>query len=268
MLTPAPESFREKLLMTEAPVTPKPAATIVLLRAGADGLEAFLMRRQTSMAFAAGMYVFPGGGVHEADAEALPWVGPSAEWFADRFHSSVEVAHEMVVAAARETFEETGVLLAGPDATTVVSDTSVYHEARAALERHEFSFAEFLRAEQLVLRADLLAPWAHWITPAFEPRRFDTCFFVAIVPAGQQIASVSSEADRSEWVSLREALRRVEAREAMMMPPTKVVCAELLSAQADSLLATAAARTIRTIQPKLREIDGKLWLDTGEDPLP
>ncbi|MDI6024196.1 NUDIX domain-containing protein [Leucobacter sp. UT-8R-CII-1-4] len=266
MLTPAPESFREKLHTTGAPATPKPAATIVLLREGADGLEAFLMRRQTSMAFAAGMYVFPGGGVHKADREELPWIGPDSAWFAERFHSSVEVAHEMVVAAARETFEETGVLLAGPDAHSVVSDTGVYHEARAALERHEFTFAEFLHAEQLMLRADLLAPWAHWITPAFEPRRFDTCFFVALVPEGQQIESVSGEADRSEWVSLREALRRVEAREAMMMPPTKVVCAELLEERVDSLAAAAAARTIRTIQPRLREIDGKLWLDTGEDP--
>lgn len=268
MLTPAPESFREKLQMTAAPATPKPAATIVLLREGADGLEAFLMRRQTSMAFAAGMYVFPGGGVHEEDAAELPWVGPSAEWFAERFNSSPRVAHEMVVAAARETFEETGVLLAGADEHSIVRESSVYHDARAALERHECSFSEFLRAEQLVLRADLLAPWAHWITPAFEPRRFDTFFFVAMVPQGQRIGSVSSEADRSEWVSLREALRRVESREAMMMPPTKVVCAELLNEHAESLAASAAARTIRTIQPKLREIDGKLWLDTGEDHTP
>ncbi len=270
MLTPVPESFREKLHATHAPAVPKPAATIVLVResgqADAPGLEAFLMRRRTSMAFAAGMYVFPGGGVDPADADQVPWSGPSVDYFAERFHSTPEVAHEMVVAAARETFEETGMLLAGRDAHAVVSDATGYHDAREALERHELTFGEFLRAERLVLRADLLLPWAHWITPAFEPRRFDTFFFAALAPVGQRIESVSGEADTSEWVPLREALRRVADREAMMMPPTKVVCAELLEVTAETLETASKARQIPTIQPILREIDGSMWIETEEEP--
>ena len=265
MLIPAPADWREKLHAANDPAPAKDAATIAVVRPGHRGLEAFLMRRQASMAFAAGMYVFPGGGVHDADAAPLPWIGPDAAHFASRFDCSVETARSLVVAAARETFEETGVLIAGPDEHTVVSDVRPYHEARLALERHELSFGEFLRANGLLLRADLLGAWAHWITPRFEPRRFDTRFFVAVMPAGQRIDTVSDEADMSEWVPLDEVLGRVERGEAAMMPPTKVTCAELASERAETVLRTAAARHIDAIEPRLVEIDGELWLDTGRE---
>lgn len=265
MLIPVSEKWREKMHTASAPVPARDAATIAVVRSGASGLEAFLMRRQASMAFAAGMYVFPGGGVHEADAEPLPWLGPDAEYFAHRFECPVETAHSLVVAAARETFEETGVLIAGPDAQRVVGDTTPYHDARAALEAHELSFAEFLIQHGLSLRADLLGAWGHWITPRFEPRRFDTRFFAAVLPAGQRIDSVSSEADMSAWMPLSEVLERVENKEAAMMPPTKVTCAELAEETAETVLQAAAKRKIETIEPELVEIDGKIWLDTGRD---
>ena len=265
MLIPAPADWQDKLRAANAPVPAKDAATIAVVRQGETGLEVFLMRRQASMAFAAGMYVFPGGGVHAADAEPLPWVGPGAEYFAHRFGCTAATAHALVVAAARETFEETGVLIAGVDADSVVSDVRPYHDARAALEAHELTFGDFLREHGLSLRADLLGAWAHWITPRFEPRRFDTRFFAAVLPTGQRIDSVSNEADASGWLPLGEVLTRVEQGNAAMMPPTQVTCSELLKESAETVLAAATARSIETIEPRLVQIDGKLWLDTGID---
>lgn len=265
MLIPAPADWRQKLAAAHEPVVAKDAATIAVVRPGADGLEVFLMRRQASMAFAAGMYVFPGGGVQASDAEPLPWLGPDAAHFSDRFGCSEATAYSLVVAAARETFEETGVLIAGVDEHSVVSDTTEFSAAREALERHELSFGDFLRSNDLALRTDLLAAWSHWVTPAFEPRRFDTRFFAAVLPEGQRIDSVSDEADTSEWVPLGTVLARVEQGEAAMMPPTKVTCAELAAETAETVLAAAAKRTIRPIEPKLLDIDGELWLDTGRE---
>lgn len=265
MLIPAPADWRDKLHLANDPAPARDAATIAVVRSGPRGLEVFLMRRQASMAFAAGMYVFPGGGVHETDAAPLPWIGPDAAQFAARFGCSIETAHSLVVAAARETFEETGVLIAGPDQHRVVGDVTPYHDARLALERHEVSFGEFLRSNGLSLRADLLGAWAHWITPRFEPRRFDTRFFTAVLPAGQRIDTVSDEADASEWAPIEDVLARVERGEAAMMPPTRVTCTELALERAETVLLTAAERRIETIEPQLVEIDGKLWLDTGRE---
>lgn len=265
MLIPVPEKWRNRLQTGAEPVPAKDSATIAVVRSGQAGLEAFLMRRQASMAFAPGMYVFPGGSVDGADAAPLPWIGPNAAYFASRFNCTVEVAHSLVVAAARETFEETGVLLAGNDKDSVVRDTTVYHDARAALENHELSFAEFLNEHKLSLRADLLGAWAHWITPFFEPRRFDTRFFVALLPEGQRIDSVSSEADTSAWVPLPDVLQLVRQGEAAMMPPTEVTCGELATESAATVMQTAASRRILATEPKLVDIDGKLWLDTGRN---
>lgn len=263
MLIPVPEKWRQKFQETTAPVPAKDSATIAVVRNGAAGLEAFLMRRQASMTFAPGMYVFPGGSVDPADATLTPWIGPEASYFASRFHCSVETAHSLVVAAARETFEETGVLLAGPNEHSVVEDVTLYHDARAALEGHEISFAEFLHEHRLKLRADLLGAWAHWITPRVEPKRFDTRFFVSVLPDGQRIDSVSSEADASAWVPLTEVLQLVHRGEAAMMPPTEVTCRELAAESVHTVMRAAQNRQIRAVEPKLVDIDGRLWLDTG-----
>lgn len=246
-------------------VEPRHASTIIVVRDGAEGVEAFLMRRQTSMAFAAGMYVFPGGGMHPSDVtEDVPWAGPAAAEWGARLKCEESLARGLVVAAVRETFEETGVLLAGPDDSTVLSDTSglEMQAARVTLEAGELTFGEFLREHALVLRSDLIGAWAHWITPTFEPRRYDTRFFVAALPAGQRVGEVSREADHASWVPLSEVLARVEAGEAAMMPPTVVACREVAEHTAQTILTAAAQRSIRTIVPRLVDIDGELFLET------
>ncbi|MEV7398308.1 NUDIX hydrolase [Aeromicrobium sp. NPDC092404] len=266
MRVPLPERLREHAQgYNGSVVEPRHASTIIVVRDGAQGVEAYLMRRQTSMAFAAGMYVFPGGGMHPTDVtDDVPWAGPSpAEWGA-RLGCDESMARGLVVAAVRETFEETGVLLAGPDASTVLSDTSGadLQAARATLEAGELGFGELLRSHGLVLRSDLVGAWAHWITPSFEPRRYDTRFFVAALPEGQRVGEMSREADHASWIPLREVLDRVEAGEAAMMPPTVVACREVAGHTASTILGAAAERTIRTIEPRLIEVDGELFLET------
>lgn len=195
--------------MTAAtPPEPKPAATVVLIRDGAVGVEAFLMRRDNAMAFAGGMTVFPGGGVDSRDMHAdVPWLGPDVDWWAHQFGVTPELASALVCAAARETFEECGVLFAGTSENSIVEDAAVYHQARKDLSDKTLSFAEFLQREGLQLRADLLRPWANWITPEAEPRRYDTFFFVAALPAGQDADGNNTEAVASGWQTPRPRSR-------------------------------------------------------------
>ncbi|NEB57440.1 NUDIX hydrolase [Streptomyces griseus] len=213
--------------LTAAP--PRRAATVMLLRdaaggPGVGGPRVHMLRRRTSMAFAGGAYAYPGGGVDPRDDDRLiGWAGPPLEHWAARLGvATVTEAQAVVCAAVRETFEEAGVLLAGPTATTVVGDTTGddWEADREALVARELSFAEFLDRRGLVLRSDLLGAWARWITPEFEPRRYDTWFFVAALPEGQRTRDVSTEADRTVWIDPAEAARRYDAGELLMMPPT------------------------------------------------
>lgn len=231
-----------------SPPVPKPSATVVLLRDGAEGPQAYLLRRRTSMAFAGGMYAYPGGGVDPRDAEAeLGWAGPSPKEWGERLGVDAGTAQAVVCAAVRETFEEAGVLLAGPDphGTAEPRDWSA---ERAALEAHELSFADFLRAHSLVLRSDLLGAWARWVTPAFEERRYDTWFFVAALPADQQAAVQVGEADRVAWLSPAEAVEGHAEGRYGMLPPTVTVLRELLPVRtAAEALAAAAHRRIEPV---------------------
>ncbi|AUG78284.1 NUDIX hydrolase [Kitasatospora sp. MMS16-BH015] len=250
MLMPTgwPARIRAVAAGAAVPPVPKPSATVVLLRDGVAGPEAYLLRRRSSMAFAGGMYAYPGGGVDPRDAEAeLGWAGPSLEEWAERLGTDTRTAQAVVCAAVRETFEEAGVLLAGPDEKTLVEPWAWAAE-QAALEAREYSFAEFLRSRGLVLRSDLLAGWARWTTPAFEERRFDTWFFVAGMPAGQQAAAEVGEADRTVWLAPAEAVRGYAEGEYGMMPPTVTVLRELLPhPTAEAAVAAAADRRIRQV---------------------
>ena len=192
------------------PATPRDAATVALVRDGDAGLEVFLLHRVTGMAFAGGMTVFPGGGVDERDSDAtIAWAGPQPAWWAGKLGVAEPLARALVCAAVRETFEECGVLLAGPTADTVVPDTTGYRAARQSLVDREFSMAEFLAAQGLVLRADLLVPWSNWITPEQEPRRYDTRFFAAALPEGQRADGATTEASgRGVAAPARRARRR------------------------------------------------------------
>src|SRR5262249_5045926 len=136
----------------DPPVTPRDSATIMLIRdAERAGIEVFLLRRVVGMAFAGGMTAFPGGSVDPRDADtSVAWHGPEPAWWAKRFSVAPGLARALVCAAVRETFEESGVLLAGQDSSSVVSDTRPYAEARQALVEREVSLAQFLAEANLV----------------------------------------------------------------------------------------------------------------------
>lgn len=236
------------------PAEPRNAATVVLLRPGAEGgTEVYLMRRQKTMAFASGMWVFPGGGVDQRDADPLVgWAGPAPEEWASRLGTDTDTARALVSAAVRETFEESGVLLAGPDEHSVVADTTAddWEADRLALENHELLFAEFLRRRGLVLRTDLLGVISGWLTPDFEPRRYRTWFFLAALPEGQVTRDVSTESSQVEWHSPLFAVEEAEAGRVMLMPPTYLTCLDVARfASADEALAATAERTVTMFTP-------------------
>jgi 8-oxo-dGTP pyrophosphatase MutT (NUDIX family) len=239
---------------------PRHAATVVLLRDAGNGMEAYLLRRQKTMAFAAGMYVFPGGSVDPRD-ESLPdsaWVGPHASEWAPILTADDALAKALVCAAVRETFEESGVVLAGSDADGVVADTTAddWETDRLALLDRSLSLAAMLDRRGLVLRADLLRPWAHWITPEVEPRRYDTRFFVAALPQGQRTRDVGGEADRVTWARPSDALAAFERGELGMLPPTAFTLGELAAYDSvTDVLAAGDARDVKPVLPKILVTD-------------
>ena len=239
-------------------MTPRDASTVVLLRGGdgeEGGLEVYLLRRARAMAFAAGSCVFPGGGVDPRDTDAATaWAGPTAEEWGDLLGTSAGHARALVCAAVRETFEESGVLLAGPSPATVVADTTGegWEEDRRRLEAREVAFSEVLHRRGLVLRTDLLRWWGSWLTPAQEPRRYDTRFFVAELPDGQATRDVSTESDEVLWLAVRDVLDAVDAGRLAMLPPTYVTCLELVPFRTPAeALAAAEGRDRSTVEPSL-----------------
>ena len=240
----------------ESPAVPKSAATVVLLRDGAAGPEVFLQRRVKGMPFAGGMTVFPGGGVDERDADAsIAWTGPEPAWWAEMFGCSTGLARALVCAAVRETFEESGVLLAGPDPDTVVADTGPYAGARAGLVAREFSLAHFLAETGLVLRADLLCPWSNWVTPEAEPKRYDTRFFLAAMPEGQRADAVTTEVTTAYWRTPDQALADWDEGCCGLLPPTWVTLTEI-SECGSVAEALAAEPALGKVVPKLVRRDG------------
>lgn len=245
----------------QLPLPARPAATVMLVRDAPGGLNIFLMRRHSAMEFAPGVIVFPGGGVDDRDRNAdIAWAGPPPEWWAQRFGIESDLAIALVCSAARETFEESGVLFAGPadDPDGIVGDASVYRESRHALADRTLSFADFLRREKLVLRSDLLRPWANWVTPEAErTRRYDTYFFVAALPEGQRADGENTESDLSGWALPQDAIADFEAGRNVLLPPTWT--------QLDSLAGRSVAevltveRQIVPIQPLL-EKRGDNWV--------
>jgi len=249
---------------TLTPVTPRRAATVMLLKDAETGPAVHMLRRRASMAFAGGAYAYPGGGVDPRDDDHhVDWAGPTRAWWADRLGVAETEAQAIVCAAVRETYEEAGVLLAGPARDSVVGDTTGpdWEADRAALVARDLSFAEFLERRGLVLRSDLLGAWTRWITPEFEPRRYDTWFFVAALPEGQRTRNVSTEADRTVWIRPAEAAASYDKGELLMMPPTVATLRQLTRyARAAEALVAAPERDLTPVLAQARLADGEIVL--------
>ncbi|WP_134772325.1 NUDIX hydrolase [Ornithinimicrobium flavum] len=255
------------------------SATVLLAREAAaevagvapgSAVEVFVLRRAAGMAFAGGMLAFPGGGVDARDADpSLPWAGPDPARWARRLQVAEPIARELVIAAAREVFEECGVLLAGPSADEVVADLtdpSWDREREALLDRSQ-SFAEMLTWLDLVLRTDLLALRGHWTTPVCEPRRYDTRFFAARMPGGQVADDRSSEAEVAGWATPADILRaQAEGRE-VLLPPTQVMVEQLMEVPVGGLDDWLARPVpVHPVQPWPVEHGGTLWMRSPVGP--
>ncbi|MCW2525926.1 MAG: hydrolase [Pseudonocardiales bacterium] len=240
-----------------SPPAIRPAATVILLRDGVGGLETWMLRRVRQMAFAGGMSVFPGGAVDASDAAAeVPWVGDEPTAVAARFVCSLKEARASLVAATRETFEETGVLLTRPFPSGEAFSVGPLSDLRRAVENRETNFATMLVTAGLSVDANLIRPWAHWITPPQESRRFDTHFYVALLPEGVEAQADSGEAVHAEWVRPTVALAQFQAGERPMMPPTVMTLKELGEFErAADVLAASAGRELRPVRPTIESLD-------------
>ena len=260
-------------------VLAREAATVMLVRDAprGTGVEVCMVRRNLAAEFVAGAYVFPGGSVDPGDRERDVWTfcaGLSDAEASARLGVD-EGGLSLWVAALRESFEEVGVLVAtGPDGgddLIDLSDPSVaerFRRHRLDLNRGRRSFLEVCRDEQLRLAVDRLHYVSHWITPEVAPKRFDTRFFVAVAPPGQEAVHDNGETIGSEWVRPSDALERHASGEIDLMPPT-VANLEAIGEHpsADAVVRWAAAvEDVPAILPIVRVDDGALLvLRPGDD---
>jgi 8-oxo-dGTP pyrophosphatase MutT (NUDIX family) len=234
-------------------LVPRLAATVMLLRQTSGGPEVFMMRRAASMAFAARMMVFPGGAVESSDGDpAVPWSGMTAASWGAAAGLDAATARSVVVAAVREVFEECGVLLASP-APRQDGDAGL----REAVAAGQVSFAAALAQRGARIDAGALVARAHWITPPFESRRFDTWILAAAMPPGQRIEQVSGEADRWAWTRPADVLADAAAGRAFLLPPTLVVLEELADVGSVTAYLTAAAGLDPVLPELIRGPDGE-----------
>jgi 8-oxo-dGTP pyrophosphatase MutT (NUDIX family) len=246
----------------------------MLLRDGTEGVEVFMMRRTLNAAFVGGFYVFPGGAVDAADRHAEVEASCLGLTDADASEQLGIPSGGLAfwVAAVRECFEEAGVLLAaGPDGTLVHFGEAAVEDRfegyRRAVHSGERRLVDVCATEGLRLAVGDIEYVAHWITPAGEPRRFDTRFFVARAPIGQEPLHDDHETIASLWVRPVDALARQEAGELQMITPT-ISQLQYLAPFATTEEAMADAAAIRhppTVEPELRtEAEGMAVVMPGD----
>jgi 8-oxo-dGTP pyrophosphatase MutT (NUDIX family) len=245
------------------PATPRHAATVLLLRDSPDrSPQVYFMRRPARSSFAASAYVFPGGTVDDADLSAdvldvAPGFDPALAAARMQLGGDLALCAGLHVAAVREVFEETGILVGtrGDGGALTAADAGNLAGARAQLLGGA-TFAAVLRAHDLRIAPQRLVYVAHFVTPAAEPRRYDTRFFAVEAPLEQEAAHHAAEATHSGWYTATEALALSGDNLSVMLPPTRIMCAEV-SAH-DSVAAVIADLGSRGVERILFDIDDLL----------
>jgi 8-oxo-dGTP pyrophosphatase MutT (NUDIX family) len=231
-------------------VTARPAATIMLVRDGASGLEVFMTVRHHAIEFASGALVFPGGRVeasdHDIAAREAPRPGPQDD----------RLAPGCFIAGIRETFEECGILLARPRGSDRLLGVDRLHGIAATFKarvgQDHAAFGDLLTAEDLVPATDLLVPFAHWITPTTQRKRFDTVFFLAAAPPDQVGSHDGTEAVESVWITPAEAVSAAGAGRYKMLFPTQLNLLKLGRHDSVSAALEAARQApIVTVEPEV-----------------
>ncbi|MDH5674410.1 MAG: hypothetical protein OEZ06_19950 [Myxococcales bacterium] len=254
----------------EAPPVPKPAATVVVMRethgAAASALEVFLVQRQRTMGFMGGMYVFPGGKVSPADSGArlLARIADAdAPAHRGAWGDDVDDALTLgwAMAAVRETFEESGVLL---------SSAALSNDVREGLRTRLHQGADFgqlLEEANAELHLSWLQPLSRWITPQSEPVRFDTAFYLAEAPAGQQARHDTMESLAGRWFTPKAALDAERRGDIRLAPPTKITLGTLHeTASIEAAMAFAASRRPPVIEPLLKVVGDEVVIVYPGDP--
>ena len=259
------------------PLRARPASSIVLLRDTAVGTETYLTCRPTDSPL--GIIGFPGGLVEESDDDPIDWCGPTpSAWAKALGTDDHQVARRHVLAAVRELFEETGVLLAGPDPSSLVEGTRgrEWMKARESLAQQESSFAEVLNRRGLAVRTDLIKPLAHWLTPDFAHRRFDTHYFAVAHPVNQTPTLLDSKGTWAGWrCAAQEIARRTttalgdEASQPLtvgrtlgeLTVPAVELILEKIGSSRGCIAYLSHKRAIKTYYPRLAEDEGNLMLE-------
>jgi 8-oxo-dGTP pyrophosphatase MutT (NUDIX family) len=224
----------------------RPAATILLLRDGPAGLEVFMVVRHHAIDFASGALVFPGGRVEDSDHALAERMGGTA----------------FGLAAIRETFEECGVLLARAKGDSALIDAATLRRVedadRAALNAGSVTFGAVLDGHGLVPASDLLVHYAHWITPANQPKRYDTHFFLAEAPAAHVAVHDGHESVDSIWIRPEDALKGTEEGRYILVFATQMNLKKLarFATVAEAMAATRAARVV-TVLPRSAKLDDR-----------
>src|SRR3982751_6884053 len=257
--------------MAEA-VAPRPASTILLLRDSAaisGEIEVFMMVRHYEIDFNSGALVFPGGSVDKGDQEII--ARPELYSGSEGLDSA---ALSFRIAAIRETFEESGILLARPKGSKALIDPKRASEvealSRADLSESKTSFLTVLADNGLVLALDELVPYAHWITPEGMPKRFDTWFFLAAAPPEQAGAHDGKESTDSIWVSPREALEGGEpGRFKLPFPTTRNLIKLGKQGGVKAALDDSRGKSVVTVMPVMTKLNGgrqlRIPLEAGYD---
>jgi 8-oxo-dGTP pyrophosphatase MutT (NUDIX family) len=230
---------------------PVPAATILILRDVAEGMEVFMVKRHHQIDFVAGALVFPGGKASKGDFDA------GLADFTDCDTTWSDELRALGACAIREAFEESGILFARDATGAFVSATHLdtLSHYREKLEKHEIALLDMLRAEKLRLACDQLIHFAHWVTPSNMPKRFDTHFFLAAVPDGHAGSHDGRESVDSTWIRPNDAIE--DRKRWNVIFPTKLNLMKLAqSANTKDALATAAKTKPVTVEP---------WVEAGPD---
>ncbi len=234
----------------------RPAATIVLMRDGAEGLEVFMVVRHHAIDFASGALVFPGGRVEEADFAQAAKAAP-----ANDSEGLGTEAMAFRLAAIRETFEECGVLFARPSGSAALIEgarlRTVESTHRAALAEGTIGLEAVLSAHDLTPAIDLLVHFAHWITPRNQPKRYDTHFFLALAPEEHLAVHDGTESVDSLWVTPRQALADTIAGRFKLVFATQMNLTKLANYKtAAEAIEAAREASVVTVLPDVARIDG------------
>ena len=262
---------------TQVPTQLRTAAAVVFVRDGQEGLETILTYRPDFSPL--GTVAFPGGVCNDSDREQMPWSGPGAKAWAEAFkQDDLVAAHAAVVCAIRESFEETGMLLAGSDDLSTVEVSAEGYDQMALRESvacGDKAFVDLLTRRGLTLRTDLLRALGRWQSPDYRHKRYDIHYFASAIPIGQSPKLLSSKGVWGDWVNVKQLLDRQDTTEfgdrigreetvgrtlKELITPGTLCLLESLAGASTAIAFLAQKRTVQVKKAEIIERDGEYFL--------